>query len=98
MPYRVQVHTEMMGKIRELDLSDAVLVDVYIRLREELAAEPHTHLRRMSSPFDGLVYQLVVEDPERPRRVHFLFFHVLYGRDEQTLFVNDVKYIRTDNL
>jgi hypothetical protein len=61
--------------------------EVLLRLLQVLPSSPTQHLQRVRQPFDGMVYQFSMIDPEDRLTEHHFSFHVVYGQDEQTLFV-----------
>jgi hypothetical protein len=69
------------------NLPDAVFVEVHLRLRERLCQYPTSELVRATEPFDGMVYAFEMIDPTNRVSVYRLFFHIIYGQDEQTLYV-----------
>jgi hypothetical protein len=85
--YKVQLTDRVRRQIASWNLPDAVLVEVYLRLRERLAENPTDQLIRTPDPFDGLVYAFEMVDPQNRLSVYRLFFHVIYGQDEETLYV-----------
>lgn len=66
---------------------EGVLVEAYLRLREELAAAPSAHLVRTTVPFDGLLYGFSLVDPANRLIEHICLFQVVYGSDETSLIV-----------
>lgn len=46
MSYGIRVHPSVLASIASWGLTDSMLVDVYLKLRETLAANPVMHLRR----------------------------------------------------
>lgn len=95
MPYKVVILPQAKRQIRSWQLPDSVLVEVYIRLGERLSVEPHRTLARTQRPFDGMVYYFRMMEPENRLCEHFFAFHVIYGQDEETLFIPRGAHIRT---
>ena len=87
MPYQVVILPRAARQIASWHLSDFVLVEVHLRLREDLAQNPSQKLQRQEMPFDGMVYRFRMIDPENRFHEHFFAFHVIYGGDEQTLYI-----------
>jgi hypothetical protein len=98
MPYRVHIRPAVAKKIAGWALSDYVLVDVYLFLNEVLASDPMRFLRRVPRPFDGMVYEFSLIDPENRLRQHFFVFQVVYAQDEQSLIIANGAYLRSDGM
>src|SRR5438128_808342 len=94
MSYAVRIPGPVRKKIASWGLPDALLVEVYLRLTDELARNPSLHLVRAEEPFDGMVYRFSLIDPENRLCEHFCIFHVLYGQVEATLEVVNFVYLR----
>jgi hypothetical protein len=82
MPYRVHLQPSVVRKIANWGLSDPVLVDVHLFLRELLPTDPSGFLRRARRPFDGMVFEFSFIDPENRLREYEFTFLVLYSQDE----------------
>jgi hypothetical protein len=65
-------------------LPDPVLVDVHLRLRQDLSDFPGIELVRSD---EGMVYPLEIIDPHNRLSLYRFFFQVIYGQDEATLYV-----------
>jgi hypothetical protein len=98
MSFKVRIRPEVARKIAGWGLSDPVLVEVYLRLREVLPLDPLACLRRVVKPFDGMVYEFSFVDPENRFREHFFVFLVVYGQDEESLIVASGGYFRRDGI
>src|SRR5947209_16747621 len=99
MPYHVRYDARLRSLLAGWELSDAILVDVYLALADDrLGTLPQGSVVRMTQPFEGMVYSFTLLDPEHQARKHTFLFHVLFDSDESTLWVIDGCYIRTDNL
>ena len=98
MTYRTVIRPSVQKKIATWGLSDYVLVDVYLRLRELLPADPLRNLMRVADPFDGMVYRFELIDPENRFREYVFFFLVVYGQDEETLCVVNAGYLRSEGI
>ncbi len=94
MSYRVRIRKSASAQIASWNLSDSMLVEVHLRLREQLAQSPTTHLHRVRQPYDGLVYEFSMIDPQNRLCEHFFTFLITYGQDEETLIVTNAGYIR----
>ena len=70
-------------------LSDGLLVDVHLRLNDELPRSPTNMLKSDPSLFggEGMVYGFDLIDPNNRLLVHAFRFQVFYHPDEQTLLV-----------
>lgn len=82
MPYAVQILPRMMRQINAWRLPDPVLVEVYLRLREDLAYFPALSLERLIAPFDGMAYRFDMVDPSDRLCRHLFVFSVRYAQDE----------------
>ncbi len=94
MSYRVEIQPSVRRKIASWNLPDHALVEVYLRLREVLPENPAQHLRRLSTPFDGMVYQFSFVDPDNRLCEHAFVFLVVYSQDEETLIIANGGYWR----
>ena len=97
MSFRVEFTRHLRQQIISWQLSDFLLVEVYLRLRQDLADQPARVLRRQRRPFDGMCYTFSMVDPENRLREHLFVFHVLYSQDEDRIFVARGRYRRRDN-
>ena len=98
MSYRVKVLPPVARKIARWGLSDAVLVDVYLYLHEVLPTDPAAFLRRGRRPFDGMLYEFSLIDPDNRLCEHVFAFLVVYAQDEQTLLVANGGYWRREGM
>jgi hypothetical protein len=98
MPYRVVIWPPVRQKIAGWGLSDFVLVDVYLYLQDILPTDPKGFLRRAREPFDGLLFEFSLIDPENRLREHAFTFLVVYGQDEETLIIAKGGYQRRDGV
>jgi hypothetical protein len=96
--YKVVVLPHTRQQISSWRLPDEVLVEVYIHLRERLAEQPALKLRRERRSFDGMNYRFTVPDLANRLCEHFFVFQVIYGQDEETLFVSRGGYIRSEGV
>jgi hypothetical protein len=87
--YRTRLDPLVHRQIIHWGVGDLLIVDVHLRLNQELPRSPKTHLRRDVSPFsgEGMVYEFDLIDPQNRMRVHQFLFQVFYAPDEQTLLV-----------
>ncbi|MBY0525658.1 MAG: hypothetical protein K2R98_19795 [Gemmataceae bacterium] len=96
MSYRVELHPLAKAKINSWDLTgrfDYLLVDIELRLRT-LRDNPASVLRRVEQPFDGMVLEFSVIDPNDRMCEHRFAFLVLYRQDEETLTVANAGYMK----
>ena len=98
MPYRLVLHPTVAKTIASWGLSDPVLVDVYLYLREVLPLDPPRFLRRARQPFDGMLFEFELIDSENRLRQHYFVFQVLYSQDEQSLIIAKGGYERRDGI
>ncbi len=98
MPFQVRIVSSLARHISSWQLPDSVLVEVYLRLRDDLIRDPAHSLQRTQQLFDGMNYSFSLMDPENRLQEHFFTFQVLYGSDEETLYVVRGAYIRTSGI
>lgn len=94
MKYRTELSPRAARQIRSFELPDHMLVEIYLRLRYELAEEPARYLQRSHFPIDGMVYQFSMVDPANRLCKHFFKFLVVFSQDEERLIVQNVGYER----
>lgn len=87
MSYKVKIRSSIRRRISAWALPDVVLVDVYLRLQDDLGQDPWDKMVRTSDPFNGMVYGFSLVDPTNRFREHHFLFHVLVGQDEEGLEV-----------
>lgn len=83
MSYRIEQSATVTRAIRSWGLSDTMLVEVYLRLN---AIDP-SRLVRANDPFDGMVFEFSMVDPENRLCEHVFAFQVVFSQDEQALIV-----------
>lgn len=98
MAFKVIMTSSVTRKIASWQLSDFVLVDVNLHLRELLPTNSSQLLRRETSPFDGLVYRFSLIDSENRLREHFFLFQIVFSQDEESLIVAQAAYHRSDGM
>jgi hypothetical protein len=96
--YKVVLHPRVQRALASWGLSNFVLVDVYLILHEVLSSQPAAVLRRAEVPFDGMLFEFNLIDPENRLRQHQFVFLVVYGQDEQTLQIANAGYVRRDGV
>src|SRR4051794_36686921 len=94
MSFKVELTKRVLSKITSWKLPDTELVEVFLRLRERIKDRPSHYLSRTVEPFDGMAFQFSTVDVGNRLCEHIFTFHVIYGQDEQSLFVVDGNYIR----
>ena len=87
MSYQVQFLPRIGKGLNHLGVSDFVLVEVYLQVEELLGEHPWQVLQRTETPFAGMTLAFTLIDPENRLCVHAFSFQIVYGQDEQTLFV-----------
>jgi hypothetical protein len=87
--YKIRLDALVRRQMIRWNLPDSLLVDVHLRLNDELPLFPATVLRSDPSSFDGegMVYGFDLIDPNNRLLVHAFRFQVFYHADEQTLLV-----------
>lgn len=89
MEYKTRLDPLVRRQIARWGLSDGLLVDVHLRLNDELPHAPATFLSKDSTRFggEGMVYGFDLIDPNNRMLVHVFRFQVFYLPDEQTLLI-----------
>ncbi len=89
MKYKIRLDVLVRRQMIRWKLSDSLLVDVHLRLNDELTNSPTSFLGQDPAWFDskGMVYGFDLIDPENRLLVHAFRFQVFYHADEQTLLV-----------
>jgi hypothetical protein len=98
--YKTRVDALVRRQIIGWKLPDGLLVDVYLRLNDELPVSPKALLRNDPSWFggEGMVYGFDLIDPMNRLLVHAFRFQVLYHADEQTLLVTRGAHVAAEGL
>jgi hypothetical protein len=98
--YQVRLDALVRRQIIGWKLSDTLLIDVHLRLRDELPLSPTTFLERDPNWFggEGMVYGFDLVDPANRLLVHAFRFQVLYHADEQTLLVVRGAHVTAEGL
>jgi hypothetical protein len=94
MSFRVEFSPRLRRQLIEWQLPDAVLVEIHIRLREDLANTPGLVLQRTQQPLDGLVYSHSMTDPNNPDCLHVFNILVSYSQDEECITLERGAYAR----
>lgn len=87
--YQVRLDALVRRQVISWKLSDSLLVEVHLRLQNDLARSPKTSLTHDSTVFggQGMVYDARLIDPFNRLLIHAFRFQVFYHSDEQTLLV-----------
>ena len=93
MSYKIVWNSNVDRAVRTWVIPDNAYVETRLRVNT-LADHPATKLTRVTAPLDGmaLVFQMI--DPHSRLCEHFCRFDVLYGQDEETLYVVQGTYPR----
>ena len=76
------------------NLPDFLVVDIYLRLRDELGQHPPQYLRPIPGSIGGMEYRFAVVDPEDRLCEHVCVFLVMFSQDEESLEVVGFQYER----
>ena len=98
MSYKTRVDPLVTRQILSWQLSDFLFTDVQMRLYQTLPISPTKLLQRTFDPIDGLVYPFELIDPDNRMCVHSFLFQVVYGQDEETLWVVRGLHLRMTGL
>jgi hypothetical protein len=87
--YRTRLDPLVRRQLLRWGLSDSLLVDVHLRLNDELPRSPTTFLSIEPGWFggEGMVYGFTLIDPDNRMLDHAFRFQVFYHPDEQILLV-----------
>jgi hypothetical protein len=94
VPYRVVMQPRVHRQIARWPMPDVVLVDCHQQL-SSLRNNPAEQLVREKQPFDGMTMRFEVIDPINRLVVHRFGFLIVYGMDEETLFVDAASHERS---
>ena len=100
MSYRIRLDPLAHRQISRWELSDGLLVDVHLRLNDDLSISPKDVLRPNTDMFDdrGMMYGFELIDLENRMLVHDFRFQVFYLPDEQTLLVARAVHVTRESL
>jgi hypothetical protein len=98
--YKVRLDTLVRRQIIGWKLSDGLLVDVHLRLNDELPCSPTSLMRKDPAWFDsnGMVYGFELIDPDNRMLVHAFCFQVFYHADEETLLVARAAHVAAEGI
>ena len=94
MSFTVRLRRGVRRQIARWHLPDPILMDVYLRLQDDLTGQPANLLQRSAAPFDGMTYTFAAGDRSNRAYLYLFTFHVKYGADEQTLWIIRGSYYR----
>jgi len=92
MPWKIHITSLVSRQILAWHLGDKIFDEVDHHLRVRLAEHGPSLLWRETHPIDGMVYRFSLDDPDVVGREHIFLFHVRYGVDEQSLWVERGAY------
>lgn len=100
MEYRILMDPLVRRQIIRWKLPDSLLVDVHLRLHDELPSSPTTYLRKETDWFggEGMIYGFDLIDLDNRMLVHAFRFQVFYHPDEQTLLVMRGVHVTAEGL
>lgn len=93
MEYEIRLHPRVAWRIARWGLSDYLLVEVYLTLREVLGANPMQHLVRDEGG-DGSFFSFMRTDSPSPHFRHIFHFRVYFDEDERHLDIVEASYYR----
>jgi hypothetical protein len=94
MSLHVRIARTVQRRLAAWRLPDAILVDVHLRLTDELANDAPLRLVRARTPFDGMIYRFSLVDPGDRFSEYLFVFQVYYSQDEETLEVVRGSFVR----
>jgi hypothetical protein len=86
MSYSVRLTNEALRTVKGWTLSSHQIREI-LKGFDALAINPARQLIRVGPPCDVLCYDLIVSEPEVPRRDVLYTFTVRYSFDEETLWI-----------
>ncbi len=87
MSYRIQIRPTASRQIASWQLPDSVLVEVHLRLNQDLEEQPARVMVPSEEAGGGMLFPFSVIDPDNRLCEHIFAFRVYYGTDEATLFI-----------
>jgi hypothetical protein len=94
--YKVRIARPVAATIASWDLPDHLLVEVYLRLRDDLSRHPADSLIRLHDLVDRLMYSFSIRDLSNRTFDYIFVFQVVYGQDEESIVILDAHYERTE--
>ena len=92
MSYRIQIRPSTVRQIASWQLPESILVEVHLRLKQDLEELPALVLFPSDDARGGMLFPFSVIDPDNRLCEHTFAFRVYYGTDETTLFVTSGLY------
>jgi hypothetical protein len=98
--YTIRLDALVRRQMIRWNLPDSLLVDIHLRLNDELSLSPASVLQNDPNCFggDGMVYGFDLIDPNNRMLVHAFRFQVFYHADEQTLLVARGAHVAAEGL
>ena len=98
MEYKIRLDALVRRQIIRWKLADSLMVDVYLRLNDELPRSPTSILQKDPTWFgnEGMVYGFDLIDPDNRMLVHAFRFQVFYHADEETLLVARAAHVAAE--
>jgi hypothetical protein len=98
--YKTRLDPLVRRQLIRWGLPDGLLVDVHLRLNDELARSPTALLSRDPAWFggEGMIYRFDLIDPANRLLVHSFRFQVFYLPDEQTLLVTRGAHVTAEGI
>jgi hypothetical protein len=87
MSFKIVYSDRVRRRIASWRLPDPILVEVYLRLGEDLVDNPAQKLKRTYGTMDGMSYWFRIVDPANRFQEYRFRFHIVYGQDEERLIV-----------
>jgi len=93
MDFSIRLHPRVRNQMAGWGLSDFLLVEVYLNLREQLGSGPIEHLLR-DPEGNGSFFVFETRDPADPHFQQLFMFRVFFDLDEKTLNIVNGSYWR----
>ena len=94
MSYRVTIPNHIQRRIARWELPDFLIVEIHLRLRDELGCNPQHHLHSLAGSYQGMEYRFSLIDPMNRLCEHICTFWIVYSQDEESLIVMNFVYER----
>lgn len=91
--FQIRLHPRVRNQLIGWGLSEFLLVEVYLQLREKLGQNPIDHLHR-DTEGDGNFFVFETRDPGDPHFQQIFMFRVHFDEDEKTLNIVNGSYWR----
>jgi hypothetical protein len=98
--YKTRLDPLVRRQLIRWNLPDSLLIDVHLRLGDELPRSPTSFLRKDPAWFggEGMVCEFDLVDRNNRMLVHFFRFQVFYLTDEQTLLVTRGAHVTVEGI